>query len=65
MAEKLANIAGEPAEVGCAPDAENVSELGLAWERIRAGLRRDLGSKLFDQWLRAARPGDYCDLSRT
>lgn len=65
MAEKLANIAGEPAGAGCAPDAENLSALGLAWERIRAGLRRDLGSKLFDQWLRSARPGDYCDLSRT
>src|SRR3546814_11448933 len=27
--------------------------------------RRDLGAKLFDQWLRAAQLGEYCDLSRT
>ena len=65
MSEKLANIAGVSAGNGCTPRAEESSALGLAWERIRAGLRRDLGSKLFDQWLRSARLGEYCDLSRT
>lgn len=65
MAEKLANIAGPPTGGGGAPDVEGISTRDLAWERIRTGLRRDLGSKLFDQWLRAASLGEYCDLSRT
>lgn len=34
--------------------------LDAAWTTIRAGLRRDIGARLFDQWLRAARLGDYC-----
>ncbi|MBK5264981.1 MAG: chromosomal replication initiator protein DnaA [Alphaproteobacteria bacterium] len=39
--------------------------LSAAWERIWAGLRRDLGGKVFDQWLRFARLGEYCEQSRT
>lgn len=65
MAEKLANIAGAPAGNGCTPEMGDAAALGQAWERIRGGLRRDLGGKLFDQWLRSARLGEYCDLSRT
>src|SRR3546814_19202980 len=32
---------------------------------MRTGLRRDLGAKLCDQWLRAAQLGEYCDFSST
>src|SRR3546814_16636674 len=32
---------------------------------MRTGLRRDLGAKLCDQWLRAAQLGEYCEFSRT
>jgi chromosomal replication initiator protein len=34
--------------------------LSAAWTTIRAGLRRDVGARLFDQWLRTAAVGDYC-----
>lgn len=65
MAEKLADIAGAPADNGCTLETSETAGLGQAWERIRGGMRRDLGGKLFDQWLRSARVGEYCDLSRT
>lgn len=69
MSEKLANILTASADaeetVELVFDRDGMSALSVAWERIRAGLRRDLGAKLFDQWLRAARLGEYCDLSNT
>src|SRR3546814_511059 len=68
MSEKLANLLSASDDAGAlsgAREADAASVLPLAWERIRTGLRRDLGAKLFDQWLRAAQLGEYCDLSRT
>lgn len=68
MSEKLANLLSASDDAGAlsrAREADAASVLPLAWERIRTGLRRDLGAKPFDQWLRAAQLGDYCDLSRT
>lgn len=47
------------------PDAGGAEGRILAWSRIREGLRRDLGARQFDQWLKAARLGSYCDISRT
>src|SRR3546814_15180288 len=68
MSEKLANLLSASDDAGAlsgAREADAASVLPLAWERIRTGLRRDLGAKLFDQWLRAVQLGEYCDLSRT
>ncbi|MBB6124331.1 chromosomal replication initiator protein DnaA [Sphingobium subterraneum] len=36
-----------------------------AWNQIRAGLRRDLGARLFDQWLKPVRIGNYCSFSQS
>ena len=41
------------------------ARLESAWDAIRAGLRRDIGPRMFDQWLKAARLGDYCPESQT
>lgn len=49
-------------------DAETVQgDAGLdsAWASIRAGLRRDLGARMFDQWLKPVRLGEYCPESQT
>jgi chromosomal replication initiator protein len=46
-------------------DIRDVAGLESAWTAIRAGLRRDLGARLFDQWLKPARLGDYCPESQT
>ncbi|HUD95678.1 chromosomal replication initiator protein DnaA [Sphingobium sp.] len=48
-----------------AMDMQDASGLESAWTAIRAGLRRDLGARLFDQWLKPARLGDYCPESQT
>ncbi|EQB10630.1 chromosomal replication initiator protein DnaA [Sphingobium lactosutens] len=48
-----------------ATDSENGAGLDSAWSAIRTGLRRDLGARLFDQWLKPARLGDYCPESQT
>ncbi|MCI4588491.1 chromosomal replication initiator protein DnaA [Sphingobium sp. BYY-5] len=48
-----------------AMEVQDVSGLESAWTAIRAGLRRDLGARLFDQWLKPARLGDYCPDSQT
>ena len=39
--------------------------LESAWTGIRAGLRRDIGARMFDQWLKPVRLGDYCPESQT
>ncbi len=39
--------------------------LESAWTSIRAGLRRDVGARMFDQWLKPVRLGDYCAESQT
>ncbi|CCW17730.1 Chromosomal replication initiator protein DnaA [Sphingobium indicum BiD32] len=41
------------------------SSLQAAWAGIRAGLRRDIGARMFDQWLKPVRLGDYCPESQT
>ena len=33
------------------------------WPRVAEGLRRDLGVRTFDHWLKPVRFGDYCTLS--
>lgn len=39
--------------------------LDAAWADIRTGLRRDVGARMFDQWLKPARLGEYCPYSET
>jgi chromosomal replication initiator protein len=39
--------------------------LEAVWAGIRAGLRRDIGARMFDQWLKPVRLGDYCPESQT
>ncbi|QGP77553.1 chromosomal replication initiator protein DnaA [Sphingobium sp. CAP-1] len=49
-------------------DGETVqadSGLESAWISIRAGLRRDVGARMFDQWLKPVGLGDYCRESQT
>ena len=36
------------------------ADLESTWTMIRAGLRRDIGARMFDQWLKPVRLGDYC-----
>lgn len=36
-----------------------------AWESVRSGLRRDVGSRLFDQWLRPLSLGSFCSATGT
>ncbi len=45
--------------------AEQDSGLESAWAAIRAGLRRDIGARMFDQWLKPVGLGDYCAESQT
>ncbi|MGB7410851.1 MAG: DnaA N-terminal domain-containing protein, partial [Sphingopyxis granuli] len=33
------------------------------WPRVAEGLRRDLGARTFDHWLKPVRFADYCTLS--
>ncbi|WP_242130014.1 chromosomal replication initiator protein DnaA [Sphingobium sp. Sx8-8] len=46
-------------------DTQQNARLETAWATIRAGLRRDIGVRMFDQWLKAAQLGDYCPESQT
>ncbi|KFG90491.1 Chromosomal replication initiator protein DnaA [Sphingobium herbicidovorans NBRC 16415] len=41
------------------------ARLDTAWDAIRTGLRRDIGPRMFDQWLKAGQLGDYCAESQT
>ncbi|MEO8724263.1 MAG: chromosomal replication initiator protein DnaA [Sphingobium sp.] len=52
--------ARDQADTNDIPDA-----LERAWPDLRAGLRRDLGARMFDQWLKPVRLGRYCALSST
>ncbi|MET0365137.1 MAG: chromosomal replication initiator protein DnaA [Sphingobium sp.] len=54
---------GAPLEVaGQAGDAQAAvtAKLNGAWDAVRTGLRRDIGARLFDQWLRQLALGDFC-----
>ncbi len=52
--------AGAPMDRPCAMvDAE------AAWIGIRKGLRAAIGARMFDQWLKSLRVGDYCELTGT
>ncbi len=40
-------------------------QLETAWASVRAGLRRDIGARLYDQWIRTLGLGAYCPVSGT
>ncbi len=48
-----------------AHEAQARVRLESAWAEIRTGLRRDIGARMFDQWLKPARLGAYCPDSQT
>jgi len=39
--------------------------LESTWATVRTGLRRDIGVRLYDQWVRALTLGDFCPVSGT
>lgn len=39
------------------------SDAATLWPRVAEGLRRDLGARTFDHWLRPVRFADYCAMS--
>ena len=45
-------------------DVVNDDELASAWIAVRNGLRHDLGTRAFDQWLGRARVATYCPTDR-
>ena len=55
----------EEGETQTMPPAADIERIAAAWTAIRAGLRRDLGVRVFDQWLRAVVPGPLCARSGT
>ncbi|MBN8832020.1 MAG: chromosomal replication initiator protein DnaA, partial [Sphingomonadales bacterium] len=58
--EKLGSGEGLEQEQEPARDA-----LERSWAEIRAGLRKGVGVRVFDQWIRPLRLGTYCALSGT
>ncbi|PZU59969.1 MAG: chromosomal replication initiator protein DnaA [Sphingobium sp.] len=54
-----------PAALRGEESGEDRAALDAAWGRIRTGLRRDVGARMFDQWLKPASLGEYCAFSQT
>lgn len=46
-------------------DAAAHAALAAAWETVRGDLRKDVGARLFDQWLRPLQLGAFCDTTGT
>ena len=40
-----------------------IGDAGALWPRVAEGLRRDLGVRTFDHWLKPVRFADYCTMS--
>lgn len=59
-----ARTAGAP---GVSDDAANATllEMQAHWTTIAAGLRRDLGVRTFDHWLKPLEPGAFCAATGT
>jgi len=47
------------------PLVETGSQRDGAWEEIRHGLRRSIGARMYDQWIKPVRLGDYCPVTAT
>ncbi len=58
---RMATEGAHTAPVACdSPAGDDSASLGSTWEVIRTGLRRDIGARLFDQWLRQLSLGTFC-----
>jgi chromosomal replication initiator protein len=47
------------------PEVPARDALDAAWALVRAGLRRDIGARLYDQWIRTLELGAFCPMSGT
>ncbi len=55
MRDEGAEIIGAPGDAG----------LTIAWESVRLDMRKDVGARLFDQWLRPLQLGTFCETTGT
>ena len=61
--ENMAEIGLKGAgETALAPAQSQIED---AWVSVRAGLRRDIGARLYDQWIRTLSLGAFCPVSGT
>jgi len=63
--EKVRENVGVDAMVTEAGQASARDQLEAAWTSVRAGLRRDIGARLYDQWIRTLALGSFCPVSGT
>lgn len=59
----MSQFAAARSDRATSPEASSETQeeaLAKAWDAIRAGLRRDVGARLFEQWLRPLRLGALC-----
>lgn len=45
--------------------SDDSAHLEPVWAQLRVGLRSDVGARMFDQWLKPARLGTYCEMTET
>ncbi len=57
--EGVARVVQTPAREAVLSPNDGVEAIALAWESIRAGLRRDCGARTFDGWLRPIALGGF------
>lgn len=65
--ERLADIAIACEQGQDAMDRNGAGSTHLepVWSQLRAGLRSDIGPRMFDQWIKPARLGAYCAMTET
>ena len=56
-------ISGGERHGGSADQGAMSGDAATLWPRVAEGLRRDLGARTFDHWLKPVRFADYCNLS--
>ena len=56
---------GVPTDSLKTAQSDSSEQMESAWESVRAGLRRDVGARLFDQWLRPLLLGPFCAMTGT
>jgi len=65
MREYQRIVAAEAGEIEGMPQDASIEQVRSAWATIRTGLRRDLGGRVFDQWLRGVGVGPLCSRTQT
>ncbi|WP_052071946.1 chromosomal replication initiator protein DnaA [Sphingopyxis sp. MWB1] len=56
-------MSGDSQRAGAGEATVTGSDAALLWPQVAEGLRRDLGARTFDHWLKPVRFADYCRLS--